>query len=65
MEKEDKIFYTYLGRHTAIDSFIKVFDYQIKEAIDLIQNSILEFKEAVKIKRVFKLVFKFISPFIN
>ena len=55
MAKEDKIFYTYLGRHTAIDSFIKVFDYQINEAIDVIQSSILEYKEQLKLRELLNL----------
>ena len=40
MAQEDKIFYSYLGRHTGIDSFIKVFDNQISEGIDSITNSL-------------------------
>ena len=55
MEKEDKIFYTYIGRYTAIDSFIKVFAYQIKEAIDLIQNTILEYKGQLKLREFLNL----------
>jgi hypothetical protein len=40
MDQEDKIFYSYLGRYTGIDSFVKVFDNQIIEGIDSITNSL-------------------------
>tara|TARA_Y100000991_G_scaffold215461_1_gene205991 strand:- start:5308 stop:6867 length:1560 start_codon:yes stop_codon:yes gene_type:complete len=40
MDQEDKIFYSYLGRYTGIDSFVKVFDNQIIEGIDSIKNTL-------------------------
>ena len=40
MSLENKIFYSYLGRYIAIDSFIKVFDNQIIDAINVIQDTI-------------------------
>ena len=40
MDQEDKIFYSYLGRYTGIDSFLKVFNNQIIEGINSISNSL-------------------------
>ena len=40
MDQEDKIFYSYLGRFTGIDSFLKVFNNQIIQGIDSISNSL-------------------------
>ena len=55
MSKEDKIFYTYLGRYTAIDSFIKVFDYKIKDATEVIQNTISQYAEKLKVREILNL----------
>ena len=38
MDKEDKIFYSYLGRFVGIDSFVKVFDNQILEVLNPLLN---------------------------
>ena len=53
---ENKIFYSYLGRYIAIDSFIKVFDYQINEAITVIKDTINQYNEKLNLREGFNLL---------
>lgn len=53
---ENKIFYSYLGRYIAIDSFIKVFDHQINEAINVIQDAISQYNEKLNLRESFNLL---------
>ena len=53
---ENKIFYSYLGRYVAIDSFIKVFDYQINEAITVIQETINQYNEKLNLRESLNLL---------
>ena len=53
---ENKIFYSYLGRYIAIDSFIKVFDYQINEAITVIQETINQYNEKLNLREALNLL---------
>jgi len=56
MDQEDKIFYSYLGRFTAIDSFIKVFDNQINEGIESIRKSLQNHHTALNIREELNLI---------
>ena len=53
---ENKIFYSYLGRYVAIDSFIKVFDHQINEAINVIQDTINQYNEKLNLREALNLL---------
>lgn len=50
MSLENKIFYSYLGRYIAIDSFIKVFDNQIIDAINVIQDTINQYNDKLSLR---------------
>ena len=50
MSLENKIFYSYLGRYIAIDSFIKVFDHQISDAINVIQDTINQYNDKLSLR---------------
>ncbi|MCH1611659.1 MAG: hypothetical protein L7S72_00035 [Flavobacteriales bacterium] len=56
MDKEDKIFYSYLGRFIGIDSFVKVFDNQILEGIESITNSLENYHSALNLREELNLV---------
>ena len=56
MGLENKIFYSYLGRYIAIDSFIKVFAHQIDEAINVIKDTINQYNEKLNLREVLNLL---------
>ena len=65
MDKEDKIFYSYLGRFIGIDSFVKVFDNQILEGIESITNSLENHHSALNLREELNLIIEPIRPFIG
>tara|TARA_B110001454_G_scaffold27772_1_gene27121 strand:+ start:356 stop:1849 length:1494 start_codon:yes stop_codon:yes gene_type:complete len=56
MDQEDKIFYSYLGRFTGIDSFLKVFDNQINKGIESIKESLQSHHSALNVREELNLV---------
>jgi hypothetical protein len=56
MDQEDKIFYSYLGRFTGIDSFLKVFDNQIDKGIESIKESLQSHHSALNVREELNLV---------
>ena len=56
MDKEDKIYYSYLGRFVGIDSFVKVFDNQILEGIESITKSLENHHSALNLREELNLI---------
>ena len=65
MDKEDKIFYSYLGRFVGIDSFVKVFDNQILEGIESITKSLENHHSALNLREELNLILNLSALFIG
>tara|TARA_B100001287_G_scaffold133760_2_gene112631 strand:+ start:508 stop:2007 length:1500 start_codon:yes stop_codon:yes gene_type:complete len=48
MKKDEKIFFNYIGKSVAIESFIRVFENSPSKAIELIEKTFLDFNTKIK-----------------
>ena len=48
MQKDEKIFFNYVGKSVAIESFISVFENSLSKAIELIEKTLIDFKTKIK-----------------